>query len=265
MRICILGSGSSGNATLVVAGETRVLLDCGLSAKETIRRIASVGEDPARLDAVVVTHEHSDHARGLYALSRALDLPVYISDRTFDACRLGERAGRVRRGHAIRASEDFEIGSMLFSPFAIPHDAVDPLAFTVSAGGAKMGMAVDLGHINREAARRFRGSDALIIEANHDIDMLKVCRVYSWELKRRINSNRGHTSNDEMARFLGEDFDNKAEYIVLAHLSQNTNNPELAFLAAAQALEGRSPLFSFDAGRRVRIAAYDRPSDWIEL
>ena len=166
MRICILGSGSSGNATLVVAGETRVLIDCGLSGRETVRRIQDVGEDPSKLTAVVITHEHGDHSRGLAAVSRLLRVPAYISTATLVACDFGERAEKIKRGHAISSSEDFEIGELRFHPFSIPHDAVDPFAFTVESRGAKLGMAVDLGYINSLAADRFRGCDALIIEAN---------------------------------------------------------------------------------------------------
>lgn len=265
MRICILGSGSSGNATLVVAGETRVLIDCGLSGRETIKRLQAVGEDPARLNAIIITHEHGDHARGLAALSKTLKVPVYISNGALEACGLGEKAKDIRRGEEITSAQDFEIGALRFHPFAIPHDAADPMAFTIEANGIKMGIAVDLGHINALAAERFRGSDALIIEANHEIEMLRACAYYPWALKQRILSRHGHTSNDEMARFLKEDFDGKAGYVVLAHLSRNTNHPEVARLAAVQALQERSPLFSADAERRVRIARYDGPSEWIEL
>ncbi len=265
MRICILGSGSSGNATLVVAGETRVLIDCGLSARQTITRIQAVGEDPAKLNAIVVTHEHGDHIGGLVALSKALQVRVYISTAALDAFKLGEKMKFVKRGEAITSSQDFEIGALRFRPFAIPHDSVDPMAFTVEANGTKMGIAVDLGYINALAAERFRGADVLIIEANHEIDMLKVCTFYPWALKQRIMSRHGHTSNDEMARFLLEDFDGKAEHIVLAHLSQNTNHPDVARLAAINALKARSPLFSVDVERRVRIARFDSPSEWIEL
>ncbi|MCI0663614.1 MAG: MBL fold metallo-hydrolase [Acidobacteria bacterium] len=265
MRICILGSGSSGNATLVVAGETRVLVDCGLSARETAQRMLSVGEDPTRLDAVVLTHEHSDHSRGFPALSKMFNLPVYISTAALDACNLGAKAGEIRRGHAIASSEDFEIGELRFHPFRIPHDAVDPMAFTVESGGSKLGIAVDLGYIDNLAAERFRGSDVLIIEANHEIEMLRACTFYPWALKQRILSRQGHTSNDEMARFLREDYDGKAEHIVLAHLSRNTNHPDVARLAAVQALEERSPLFSAFAERRIKIARHDGPGQWIEL
>jgi phosphoribosyl 1,2-cyclic phosphodiesterase len=265
MRISILGSGSSGNATLIVAGETRVLIDCGLSARETLKRLREVGEDPAKLDAIVITHEHGDHARGLAVLSKTLNVPVYISSAALEACNLGEKVSQVRRGAAIQSSEDFEIGAFRFRPFAIPHDAADPMAFTVEAGGVKMGIAVDLGYINQLAADRFRGADVLILEANHEVEMLRACTFYPWALKQRIMGREGHTSNDEMARFLQEDFDNKAEHIVLAHLSRNTNHPEVARLAAVQALEARAPLFSANAAKRVRIARYDGPSDWIEL
>jgi phosphoribosyl 1,2-cyclic phosphodiesterase len=265
MRLCILGSGSSGNATLIVAGETRVLVDCGLSARELARRIQAAGEDPTRLSAVVVTHEHADHARGLTALSKLLEVPVYISTDALAACNLGERAKTVRRGEAISSSQDFEIGALRFHPFSIPHDAADPFAFTVEANGTKVGMAVDLGYYNALAATSFRGADALVIEANHEVEMLRACSFYPWALKQRILSRQGHTSNDEMARFLREDFDGRAEYIVLAHLSRNTNHPEIARLAAVQALQARGPLFFRDPERRVRIAHHDRPSDWIEL
>ncbi len=265
MRICILASGSSGNATLIVAGETRVLIDCGLSARETIRRIHAVGEDASRLDAVVVTHEHGDHVRGLVALSKALNVPVYISTAALEACNLGEKAKVIRRGEAISSSQDFDIGAFRFRPFAVPHDAVDPMAFTIEASGVKMGMAVDLGHINALAAERFRGSDVLIIEANHEVEMLRACTFYPWALKQRIMSREGHTSNDEMARYLREDFDGRAEHIVLAHLSRNTNHPALARLAAVQALEECSPLVAANAERRVKIARYDGPNEWIEL
>ncbi|MBK9314141.1 MAG: MBL fold metallo-hydrolase [Acidobacteria bacterium] len=265
MRICILGSGSSGNATLVVSGETRVLIDCGLSARETARRMQSVGEDATRLDAIVVTHEHGDHARGLAMLSKTLKVPVYIATPTLSACGLGEKVRDIRRGEVITSSQDFEIGALRFHPFPIPHDAADPMAFTVEAAGAKMGIAVDLGHINSLAAERFRGSDVLIIEANYEIEMLRACSFYPWALKQRIMGRQGHTSNDEMARYLLEDFDGKAGHVVLAHLSRNTNHPDLARLAAVQAIEARSPLFSANAEKRVRVARYDGPSDWIEL
>jgi phosphoribosyl 1,2-cyclic phosphodiesterase len=268
MRICILGSGSSGNATLVVSGDTRVLIDCGLSARETLKRLQAVGEDPSRLDAIVITHEHGDHARGLHVLSKTLKTPVYISPAALEACKLGERMKDLRLGEGLHPSREFEIGSIRFRPFPIPHDAADPMAFTLEAGGVRMAIAVDLCHISEQTAENLREADVLILEANHEVEMLRACSYYPWALKQRIMGRHGHTSNDEMARFLRDDFDGKAEYVVLAHLSRNTNHPEVARLAATQALQARPAGRSFsasEAARRVHVARYDAPSAWIEL
>ncbi len=265
MRICILGSGSSGNATLIVAGETRVLIDCGLSGKETMRRIQEVGEDPHKISAIVVTHEHGDHASGLHVVAKTLGADVFISSATLDACKLGDKAKNIKRGAAISSAQDFEIGELKFHPFTIPHDAADPFAYTLEYQGIKAGMAVDLGYYHGLAAEHFRECDALVLEANYETDMLRACTYYPWSLKQRIMGRHGHVSNDELARFLRDDFDGKAQHIILAHLSQNSNHPEVARLAAIQALQERSPLFSADAERRVRIANYATPSEWIEM
>ncbi len=265
MRICILGSGSSGNATLIVAGETRVLVDCGLSGKETMRRIQEVGEDPHKINAVVITHEHGDHASGLHVVSKTLSAPVFISTATLTACKLGEKQKNVKRGDEISSAQDFAVGEIKFHPFSIPHDAADPFAFTLEHKGIKVGMAVDLGYYHGLAAERFRDCDALVLESNYETDMLRACTYYPWSLKQRIMGRHGHVSNDELSRFLREDFDGKAQHIVLAHLSQNSNHPEVARIAAIQALQERSPLFSADAERRVSIANYAKPSEWIEL
>ncbi len=265
MRICILGSGSSGNATLIVAGETRVLIDCGLSGKETMRRLQEIGEDPHKINAIVITHEHGDHASGLHVVAKTIGAPVFISSATLTACKLGDKVKNIKRGEEISSSQDFAVGEIKFHPFSIPHDAADPFAYTLEYRGIKAGIAVDLGYYHGLAAERFRDCDALVLESNYETDMLRACTYYPWSLKQRIMSRHGHTSNDELARFLRDDFDGKAQHIVLAHLSQNSNHPELARLAAIQALQERCTLFSADAERRVRIANYASPSAWIEL
>lgn len=265
MRICILGSGSSGNSTLIVSGDTRVLVDCGLSGKETMRRIMEVGEDPHKLNGIVITHEHGDHASGMHVVAKTTGAPVFVSDATFDACNLGEKGKKVKRGDHISSAKDFDIGEIKFHPFTIPHDAADPFAFTVESAGIKIGMAVDLGYYHGLAAERFLGCDALILESNYESDMLRACTFYPWSLKQRIMGRHGHVSNDELARFLKEDFDGKAQHLVLAHLSQNSNHPEVARMAAVQALEERSPLFSADAQKKVKVANYATPTEWIEL
>ena len=264
MRLIVLGSGSSGNAVYLESGETSVLVDAGLSARETARRMVESGVDPARLTALVVTHEHADHVKGVHVLSKTASIPVYISNATRNECRWPREGAGICWGEAITSSEPFQIGEFDFHPFTIPHDGVDTFAFTVKSTGIKIGIVTDLGYITQLVAERLRGSDLVVIESNHDRDMLKV-GPYPWPLKQRIASNTGHLSNDETARWLREDFDGRAENIVLAHLSRQCNHPELARLSALQALSSRGPGFFDDAERRVHVAYHDRPTRWFNL
>jgi phosphoribosyl 1,2-cyclic phosphodiesterase len=220
------------------------LVDCGLSGRETVRRILQVGEDPAQALGIVITHEHGDHAGGLAPSRNSWTYPS-ISQRQ----RLPRVISAIANARSVAARRSFhrrtsESGHFGFRPFSIPHDAVDPFAFTVEADGVKLGMAVDLGYINALAADRFRGADVLIIEANHEIEMLRACTFNPWSLKQRILSREGHTSNDEMARFLREDFDGRAQHIVLAHLSQHTNHPAWRVCGTAGADGARPTLLS---------------------
>jgi phosphoribosyl 1,2-cyclic phosphodiesterase len=264
MRINILGSSSSGNATLLVFGTTRVLLDAGFSARELARRLREIGEDLARLSAIVLTHEHTDHIRSVPRLARTLGLPIFISRASCEAWNRMNPTDPIPAAEYIAAECPFQIGPMTFRPFAVPHDAADTLAFTIEAGGVKVGYVTDLGYIPKLVGERVRGSDVLILEANHDLEMLRN-GPYPWSVKQRILSRHGHLSNEEMARFLREDFDGRAEHIVLVHLSRTNNHPELARLAALEALGARGSAFARDAERRVRVAAHDRPGPWIEL
>ena len=264
MRLIILGSGSSGNALYIESGATSVLVDAGLSAKETARRLSEAGIDSAKLTAIVVTHEHADHVKGVRVMSKTVDVPVFISDATRDECRFAGDGLGMHWGERISSSHSFQIGSLDFHPFTIPHDGIDTFAFTVESEGVKVGIVTDLGYITQLVAERLRGCNFIVIESNHDKDMLKV-GPYPWPLKQRIASNSGHLSNDETARWLREDFDGRAEYIVLAHLSRQCNHPELARLCALQALATHGSLFFPDAERRVKIAQQDRPTEWFEL
>jgi phosphoribosyl 1,2-cyclic phosphodiesterase len=264
MRLIVLGSGSSGNALYIEAGAAAVLVDVGLSAKETARRMSEAGIDPARLAGIVVTHEHADHIKGVRVMSKTISAPVFISQATRAECRFPAEGDGIHWGEVISSSQDFQVGDLEFHPFTIPHDGVDTFAFTVQAGGVKVGIVTDLGYITQLVAERLRGCDFIMIEANHDRDMLKV-GPYPWPLKQRIASNTGHLSNDEMARWLSEDFDGRASHIVLAHLSRQCNHPELARLSALQALDGRGALFYPDAERRVTVAHHDHATEWFEL
>ncbi len=273
MKLTVLGSGSTGNAVLIVAGETRVLVDAGLSAKEISRRLAMVGEDVQRLDGVLVTHEHGDHAGGLRVLLRSVDCPVYISGQTYEAYvserSIGNEEPRKRvkalhdRVEYIESSKDFRIGEIDFHPFTIPHDAVDNFGFTATHHGTKIATLMDFGHITTLISERLRGCAAIVIEANHSRDMLKACDAYPWELKLRILSRLGHLSNEDVADWLTSGFDGTADFIVLAHLSQRANNPYLAQITAEVALQERCPLFPTDT--KVSLSFPKEPTPWIEV
>jgi phosphoribosyl 1,2-cyclic phosphodiesterase len=264
MRLIILGSGSSGNVLYIESGATSALIDLGLSAKETARRMTEAGVDPTRLSAIVVTHEHTDHVKGARVFSSTAEVPVFMSEATRAECKFPDNGKKIPWGETIASGEPFQIGSLNFYPFTIPHDGVDTFALTVESEGVKVGVVTDLGYITQLVAERLRGSTLVMIESNHDRDMLKV-GPYPWSVKQRIASNTGHLSNDETARWIREDFDGQAEYLVLAHLSRRCNHPELARLSALQALECHGSLFFPRAEERVRIALPDRASEWFEL
>jgi phosphoribosyl 1,2-cyclic phosphodiesterase len=264
MRLIVLGSGSTGNVLYVESGDTRVLIDAGLSGKETARRMVEVGIDPSRLNGIVVTHEHSDHTLGLRVLSRTLQVPVFTSSVTRIECKFPRGDDGMVWGDAVISGEQFSIGELEFAPFSIPHDSVDPFAMTISAGGVKASIITDLGYITTLVSQRIQDSTLVLIESNHDLDMLKA-GPYPWPLKQRIASRLGHTSNAEAARWLREEFDGKAEYVVLAHLSQQCKHPEVARLCAIDAIRSRENSDVGDGERRVRVAAPDKPGEWFEL
>lgn len=248
----------------IESGETRVLVDVGLSAKETARRMTSVGLDPTRLTAIVVTHEHTDHIKGVRVMSQTTGVPVFISDATRAECPFSRSGDGVTWGEAISSSQPFQISELDFHPFTVPHDGADTFAFTVQSRGVKVGIVTDLGYITALVSQRLLGSKLIIIESNHDRDMLKA-GPYPWPVKQRIAGNLGHLANDETARWIRDEFDGQADYVVLAHLSRHCNHPELARLAALEALNRRGSLFFSNAERRVKVARHDQPSEWFEL
>ncbi|HXD32816.1 MAG TPA: MBL fold metallo-hydrolase [Pyrinomonadaceae bacterium] len=274
MKLTVLGSGSTGNTVLIVAGKTRVLIDAGLSARELVRRLAQVGEDVSCLNGVVVTHEHGDHSGGLRVLLKMIDCPVYVSGKTREAY-ISERfnvnneeprrrsAALKDRVEEIESSKDFRIGEIDFHPFTVPHDAADNFGFTATHAGVKIATLMDFGHITTLIAERLRGCAAIVMESNHSRDMLKACEVYPWELKQRILSRLGHISNEDVAEWLQYGFDGVARHIVLAHLSQRANNPYLAKITAEVALQERAPLFP--AETEITLSFPSEPTPWIEV
>lgn len=263
MRFTILASGSTGNAALVETARTAVLIDAGLSARALVGRMTALGFDPARLAAVFITHEHADHVGGLSVTARRLNLPVFIAPAARRALRLPEKdAAAIRWADPLAAEQPVVLGDLTLTPVAVPHDAAEPFIFTATAGGVKLAVVTDLGYIPPHVARRLDGCHALVLEANHDRDMLRA-GPYPWELKQRVAGRLGHLSNDETARFLREDFDGCAAHIVLAHLSRHNNHPELARLAALQALDGRHPRRDWEAV--VAVAPPDGLPHWYTL
>jgi phosphoribosyl 1,2-cyclic phosphodiesterase len=230
--VCVLASGSKGNAFYVSDGQSAVLFDAGLSGIEIQRRMKQRDLDPQTLDAIIVSHEHADHVHGVGVLSRRFHLPVYISPRTQNA------AGALGKLHGLQHFEcgrSFQIRQMKIRPFSLSHDAKDPAGFTIGINGQKIGIATDLGIATAMVKTHLQDCSVLILEANHDMEML-INGPYPWPLKQRIKGRSGHLSNAETGRLLQELAHSRLRHIVLAHLSETNNTPEKARSAVAQAL-----------------------------
>ncbi len=254
LSFTLLGSGSSGNVTLVSNGDTHILVDVGLSGRETVKRLADCGMRPERISAIVLSHEHGDHCRGVTPFVKHLDIPVFLTDGTYAASGLTLDE---RKRQRIETGRAFDINGVVFTPFAVPHDAADPIAMTIEKEGVKIAIVLDLGYVSNLVVERLKGCDAIVIESNHDVNMLKV-GPYPWALKQRVMSRRGHLSNDLVAEYLANGFDGKARHVVLAHLSENNNLPELALLTAQRAIEERSRFGAVQT--RLELALRDRIS-----
>jgi len=316
VRFTVLASGSKGNCTVVTGGKTRILVDAGLSCRELFRRMRLVDEDPATLDAIIITHEHSDHVAGLAVTARKLGIPVYFTEGTHRAwvrwlsprkqmtytqwleqCRK-QAAARMAEADAaeaedcdpedldpsaepasnevaeptarqaapakdptalpsvqfFQAGKPLQIGDFHVSPFTIPHDAADPVGFVFQAEGVRMAVATDLGYIPPNVKAQLKSVDLLLLESNHDLEMLRD-GPYPWSVKQRVLSRVGHLSNEAASTYLETEYDGQASYVILGHLSESNNLPELARIAAERALDGRASLL----GNRLLLAAQHEP------
>ncbi len=240
VSITVLGSGSNGNCTLVSSSATRLLVDAGLSCRELMRRIKLCAEDSRNIDAILITHEHGDHVAGLHVLAKKLKIPVYMTGATHESYRQWARdsAGNritIERLTCFSSGHAFQIGDVTVMPFTIPHDAVDPVGFTLCAEGIKVGLCTDLGYMPASVRDHLRGCHMLMIESNHDLELLRG-GPYPWSVKQRVMSRVGHLSNEALADFLTSDYDGGAEFLILAHLSEKNNHPEIARMTAERAL-----------------------------
>jgi len=219
VAVCVLSSGSKGNAIYVSGGSTSILIDAGLSGIELERRMASKEIQPESLDAIIVSHEHSDHIQGVGVLARRFDLPVYISEKTETAA---NQIGSVKDFKYFECGSSFQIKDLTLHPFSVSHDAEDPAGFTVGQNGVKVGIATDLGHSTSMVKEHLKNCSLLVLEANHDIDML-IDGPYPWPIKQRIQSRTGHLSNEATKKLLKEVLHDKLEHVVLSHLSEVNN------------------------------------------
>jgi phosphoribosyl 1,2-cyclic phosphodiesterase len=217
-------------------GHTRILIDAGLSGKEICDRLADIGEHVSGLDAVLISHEHGDHVCGLLPVLRKSKARVCMSRLTAPTIEWGKYTPKLE---CFGAGQRFSIGDMEISSFTIPHDAVDPVGFTVRVNGLKIGIVTDLGYIPESVCFHLRESDFLLLESNHDLDMLKV-GPYPWSVKQRVMGRNGHLSNSMVSDFILEGMDLSVRTLVLGHLSEHNNHPAIAEMCAAAALGKRS-------------------------
>ena len=248
-----MASGSSGNATLLRTERTRILLDAGLSMRELGKRLASIGEQLAEIDAILITHEHSDHVAGLPVLARNSNLRAAIYMTRLTAPTIDWGATPPARLETFQAGAAFSIGDIEVESFGIPHDAIDPVGYAFTAEGVRIGVATDLGYVPDSVKFHLRRTDLLLLEANHDLDMLKV-GPYPWSVKQRVMSRVGHLSNLSMSDFLASDMDSSTAHLVLGHLSQQNNHPEIVRMVGQQTLEARG------VATRLEIASQQQPT-----
>jgi len=257
MKFCVLASGSSGNACYVETDNARVLIDAGLSGREIERRLQLVGGDASELTALIITHEHSDHIKGAGVLSRRYNIPIYVNRKTLESGR--RTLGKKLRAEIIQTGQRLEIEDLKVETFTKCHDAADPVGLVLSLNGVRLGVVTDLGKSTRLVEDRLQGCRAIVIEFNHDPEMLDT-GPYPLYLKRRIKGRDGHLSNEQGGALLRKICHENLEKVVLAHLSEQNNHPEKAHRQAAEAL-GKCGLGQID----IWVSRQDEPGPMFEL
>ncbi len=253
ISVCVLASGSKGNAVYVSDGTCAVLIDAGLSGKAIETRMAERGLCPDQLTAIIVSHEHTDHIQGVGVLSRRHRVPVYIAPETLKAA---PQIGKLHEVRPFACGRTFQLGGFQVHPFSVSHDATDPAGFTFQQNGTKIGIATDLGIATGMIRTQLKDCALLVLEANHDPDML-ISGPYPWPLKQRIKSRCGHLSNQETTTLLREIAHDRLRHVVLAHLSETNNTPEAAFHTVGPALN--------NCRARLWVARQDRCGELLAL
>ena len=254
MQICMLASGSQGNSIYASDGVTSILIDAGLSGVEIERRMNARGLDIKRLDAIIVSHEHTDHIRGVGILARRYRLPVYISAKTHDLA--AAQLGALNQIVNFSCGTGFSINDLAVRPFSISHDAGDPAGFTVSSNGCKIGIATDLGIATAMVRHHLKNCACLILEANHDMLMLEQ-GPYPWSVKQRVKGRTGHLSNESSRELLMDVMHDRMSHLILAHLSETNNTPEKALRVVTEHLP--------DTRLKVSVACQSSPGPVVNL
>jgi len=260
LRFTVLASGSTGNATIIQGNDQTIMIDAGLSAKKLDELMKQQGISGHDLDALLVTHEHSDHIKGLGAFARKYDLPIYANEPTWDA--LERHVGTISQEKRMifQSGEELSFGTMRVETFHISHDAAEPVGYTFEQDGRKLGVATDLGYVSEKVKSHIIDCDVLVLESNHDTEMLRIGR-YPWNIKRRILSDIGHLSNVAAGEALIELMTDRTKRIYLAHLSQDHNQMDLAMLTVNSIFENNGIFYKREEFP-LRPTFADRPTPW---
>lgn len=238
LRFSVLASGSTGNAFYIESDRTKLLVDAGLSGKEMDRLFAEIDVDPSQISGILVTHEHSDHIKGLGVIARKYQLPIYANEKTWK--RMENSIGKLTvdqkfifDSYSVKTFGDIDVES-----FRVSHDAIEPMFYTFHQGNNKVALVTDLGYVSERIKKTIEDADAYVFEANHDVELLRMCR-YPWSVKQRILGDSGHISNEDSALALADIISNRTKRIYLAHLSEENNMKDLARMTVDQILKER--------------------------
>ena len=261
LNFCSLYSGSSGNCLFVENNSTKILVDCGVSGKKVCEGLESIDKKIEDIDAIIVTHEHSDHVQSLGLISKKYNIPVYANTETWQAMPTQSQKIQENNKKTFNNDNDFEIGNLLIHPFSTPHDAANPCGFNIYSGKRKISIATDLGHMDNVILENLKGSSFILLESNYDPEILKVSK-YPYILKQRIAGPNGHLSNSTAGKTIGCLIQNDLKTVMLGHLSKENNFPELAYQTVVEELIGQN----IDTNEiSLSVANRNNPTKIIEL
>jgi phosphoribosyl 1,2-cyclic phosphodiesterase len=261
LKFCSLYSGSSGNCLFIESNKTKILVDCGPSGKKIVDGLESIDRKIEDIDAIIVTHEHSDHIKSLGLISKKYNIPVYANLETWGS--MPEQRDKIDEKNRLlfEANKDFEIGNLLIHSFSIPHDAVNPCGFSIFNGNNKISIATDLGHVTNEVYNNLKESKFALIEANYSPEVLQMSS-YPFLLKQRISGPNGHLSNNSSGELIGKLVKDDLKQVMLGHLSKENNFPELAYQTVAEELMNANVDMK---SIKLDVASRDNPTKIINI